>query len=145
MDEAKEGRRQLICVAASVWLPPIAQIVYRFLTGQRAFEWPVVVALAVPALLIIGLVRRHEWARLYTIVSLSFGGLASIASLALAGGSLGRAITVGFSALAWGGALAVLTRSKAIRAYQEYQDSLDDHGSARVAGTHGRPDNHEQF
>jgi hypothetical protein len=112
--DAMRGRRQLIGIAAAVWLPPLA----RLMLDAGRFESRTLLSIAVPMVLLWGLVRGWGWARTWTSVSLGLGAVAATVGVLMAD-SLAHRFASGLTAVAWGLACGVLSKSESIDAYYD--------------------------
>jgi hypothetical protein len=110
-DEVARGRRQLIGIAAAVWLPTLVRLM---LDGTSRAS----LAMVMPGVLIYGLVRGREWARTWTTVSLGIGAVAAMVGVFVAD-SLAHRVASALTAVAWALAAGVLSRSESIEAYCE--------------------------
>ncbi len=110
-DAVARGRRQLIGMAAAVWLPPLLQLM---LDGSDRAP----LAAVVPGVLFFGLVRGWEWARTWTTVSLGVGAVAATVGVFVAD-SLAHRVASALTAVAWALTAVALDRSESINAYCE--------------------------
>ena len=127
--EAARGRRMLFALAATMYGPPIVAAVVGF--GPRSL-----LAGLFPAACFVGLVRGWQWARTATILSLTVGVLGAVVGVIFAPTTAITAahrIALAVAAVSWVAALAVLTRSPAIEAYDEFlQDPRPDPPASQV-------------
>jgi hypothetical protein len=121
--DAALGRRQIIGIAASVWLPPL---IGQVLDGGR-FGSSTLLGAALPLVLLWGLARGWEWARSWTIVTLGVGAVAATVGVVVAD-TVTHSFASGLTAVGWAAAGWVLAKSESIDAYCEYQQ---DEGTAR--------------
>ena len=112
--DAVRGRRQLIGIAAAVWLPPLV----RLMLDAGRFESRTLLSIALPMVLLWGLVRGWGWARTWTSVSLGLGAVAATVGVLMAD-SLAHRFASGLTAVAWALACGVLSKSESIDAYCE--------------------------
>ena len=112
--DAVRGRRQLIGIAAAVWLPPLVRL--RRAGGR--FEARTLLSFGWPLGLVGGRGRGGGWARTWTSVSLGLGAVAATVGVLMAD-SLAHRFASGLTAVAWAVACGALSKSESIDAYCE--------------------------
>ncbi len=121
-DEAQRGRKEVLWISASVWLPPIASLV-RSMTSATGTEvaGSLLPSAVVNAVLFFSLARGDPGARPLTLLLIVPAAIAHALSPFLPYSAAPGVFTGLFNGLVYGAAAYVLARSPAIQAYLDSQ------------------------
>ena len=132
--EARRGRKEVLWISASIWLPPIVTWVKMIASDVAFGRSGLLLSIVVNALLFLSLARGSSRARTFTLVILIPSALVNLLAPFLPYAEAPGILTGLFNGAVYGAAAFVLARSPHVQAYLDSRKGRVDF-PARVPAT----------
>jgi hypothetical protein len=129
MKPSARGRYLVLYLAGVAWGPPLLGLAL----GRPSQDgW--LIGAVIPALMVVGLVRRWPWARMVTVGLMTVAAVAATVAVVLAH-NWGQRLGMLSAAVAWGSTAVVLALSDDVEAYFNHGEDEHDADTYRRGGS----------